>query len=288
MMELLLRYGADPHCIVCVSNHGGRRDEECRLMALDQLMEAILPADRLAMLQDLRRVCSNQAIGNVLRRNQRKRAVRSLLMSEQFYESLAKDEGASLMVDPPYRSDLQSNEDEWASVVADNMTNMRHGVCTRCLKPALLKTICCLECGDQSILCYYCLKQNPSAQPTLGRSCGECTGHNSPAIVNHWSVTLVGDAYVRDSRRVPENDRESFFLQNPINQAVAIMKEWYAKDPIEPDLTFEDVVRSTRAAFPLPLDPKPVSSRITGEVSDEGGSKFSRAWSSFKQSVRRH
>lgn len=263
MMDLLLRYGADPHCIACVTNH--RRDKECRLMALDQLMEAILPADRLAMLQDLREVCSNQAIGNALRRNQRKRAVRSLLMSEQFYERLANDEGASLVLDPLGKSDPQLIGDKLASRVADNMTNMRHGVCNRCLnrKSALLTAIWCLECGDRSILCYYCLKQNPSAQPTLGRSCGEGTGHDSTAIVKHWSVTLMGDGYV-----ALEKDIDPSLLQIR-TRAIATMKEWYAKDPIKPDLTFEDVVRSTGAAFPLPLVPKPVSGRITGEASDE-------------------
>lgn len=291
MMDLLLRYGADPHCIVCVTNHGHCLGGECRPMALDQLMEAILPADRLAMLQDLREVCSNQAIGDVLRHNQRKRAVRSLLMSEQFYESLAKDEEASLILDPLCRSDLQWYVDAWASRVASNMADMRHGVCNGCLnrKSTLLTAIWCLECGDQSILCYNCHKQNPSAQPTLGRSCGECTGHNSTAIVNHWSVTFVGESYVRDGRRALENDIKSLWLQDPTTtQAIATMKEWYAKDPIEPDLTFEDVVRSTRAAFPLPLDQKPDPGRITGEASNERSSKSSRAWSSFKQFVRRH
>lgn len=281
MMVLLLRYGADPHCVVCVTNHGRQRDKECRLMALDQLMEAILPADRLAMLQDLREVCSNQAIGNVLRRNQRKRAVRSLQMSEQFYESLAKDGGAFLMLDSPYESELQSQVNEWVWHVADNIADMRYGVCKRC--PNRKATpIWCLDCGDHSILCYPCLKQNPSTQHTLGRSCRECTGHDSTAIVNHRTMIFVGDGDL-----ALENDIEPSLLQDR-TRAIATMKEWYAKDPIEPDLTFEDVVRSTRAAFPLPLDQKPVSGRITGEASDEGGSKSSRAWSSFKQFVRRH
>jgi hypothetical protein len=96
------------------------------------------------------------------------------------------------------------------------------------------------------------------------------------------------------SRRIGQSfkalreDIDSICSRYPAAQAIAIMKEWYAKDPIDPDLSFEDVVRSTRAVSPLPPPDQPrESGRVTEEVLKERGGKSNRAWSSLKRFVRR-
>jgi hypothetical protein len=292
MFALLLQNGADPHCMVCVARHEGGHGGNCRLIALDQLMEAILPAGRLTMLRKLRELCSDQAISNVLRRNQRRRAVRSFRISDQIYKRPAKDADASKLQNPLREFEMLTRTPiAVAKSVLENIANVRHGVCNECLsqKSDLLVAIQCLDCEDRSILCYYCFKQKPLDQPTLGRSCGDCTGNRSTAIGKHTRVTCVGDGHSVTGR----NDQalidgmKSLSSQYPLDQAIATMKEWYAKDPIEPDLTFEDVVRSTRVASPLPPDQTPAPRRNTEQTSKERSGKFNRAWSSLKRFVRR-
>jgi hypothetical protein len=282
--------------MVCVAHHEGGREEKCRLIVLDQLMEAILPADCLTMLQNLRELCSNQAISNVLNRNQRRRAVLSFQISEQFYERLAKDKDDSKLQNPPREFEmLPRTPAALAEKLLKNMANVTHCVCSGCLsqESELFVANWCLDCEDQSVLCYCCFKQNPSEQPLLGPSCGACTGNCSTAFGNHTRVTFVKREFFI-SRRIGQSfkalreDIDSICSRYPAAQAIAIMKEWYAKDPIDPDLSFEDVVRSTRAASPLPPPDQPrESGRVTEEVFKERGGKSNRAWSSLKRFVRR-
>jgi hypothetical protein len=285
----LVQHGADPHCMVCITRHYAS-DEACRLIVLDRLIEAVVPADQLTMLRDLRELCTNPATFHTLRRNQRRRAVRSLQTSEQFYERFAKDADASGQYDFAFpRAALH----DFALGVLRNIANVKHGFCDTCqsYKSVLSTANWCLDCGGRSILCYYCLKRNHFELPTLACSYGYCTGDVSTATGNHTSVTWAYDTRgwgIQDSDQALKEDVESIRFRYAAPQAIAIMKEWYAKDPIDPGLSFEDVVRSTRAASPLPPPDQPrESGRVTEEVLKERGGKSNRAWSSLKRFVRR-
>lgn len=276
MIVLLLQHGADPQCMICIIHHRG--NTPCRLIALDQLMGAIVPPDCLTMLRDLRKLCSNQATSTALRRNQRRRAMRCYLISEQFCESLAKDASAPGPQNPYWgKRQLEFTLIQLAHYGVENMANVRPGSCNRCLShdSALLTVMWCLDCGDRSILCFDCLKQDPSEQLTLKSSCGDCTGDYSTVIGKHTRVTFVilHLNMSRRSRESFEQDAVSICTRYPAAQAIASMKGWYAKDPIDPDLTFEDVVRSTRAASPPSSDQTPSSRGVTGEVLEERGGK---------------
>jgi hypothetical protein len=282
MIARLVQHGADPHCMVCITRHYAS-DEACRLIVLDRLIEAIVPADQLTMLRDLRELCTNPATFHTLGRNQRRRAVRSLQTSKQFYERFAKDADAS------GRSDFAF---PWAALhdlalgVLMNMANVKYGFCDTCQShnSALFTAIWCLDCGGRSILCYCCLKRNHCKLPTLACSYGYCTGDVSTAT-GHTSVTWAyGErvSMIQDSDQALKEDVKSIYLRYPASQAIAIMEEWYARDPIELDNSFEDVVRSSRAASSPPPIQTPASGRVTGEVSKERGGISNRAWSSLK------
>jgi hypothetical protein len=129
--------------MICITDHWEDFEMECNPVALERLMMDLVPTEALAMLQKLREQCSNQATGYALRRNQRRRAVRSLQATEQLYEGLARD--------ADYIEDIRETRKIVLDslFVTENMAVLLHASCSKCARdwatPAL--TIRCLNCG---------------------------------------------------------------------------------------------------------------------------------------------
>jgi hypothetical protein len=210
---------------------------ECQLIALERLMEDIVPAKSLAMLRSLRDVCSNQAIGYALRRNQRRRAMRSFKVSEQFYERLTREAADSERHRVDWTQSRASNLDALTSRVAMAMADVSDGVCNRCsrYKSIAILAICCMDCGGLSGWCCYCLERNPNELPTPGYSCGGRVGKHDTVIDNHTSVTWMWGP--------PKMFAQYLRSRYSTAQAISVMKTWYAKDPIKPNLSFEEVLQ---------------------------------------------
>jgi hypothetical protein len=285
MINLLLQQGADPHCMICITDHWEDYDVRCRLITLEQLMEEIVPAESLMMLRDTHELCFNQATGYALRRNQRRRAIRSFQISKQFYEELANYEDAA--EDGHLQQKLGAGNNLTPRAL-NEMADARDGTCKTCLRPEFFSAVLavwCLDCGELSVMCYDCSERDPHKLPTLGLSCGGRTGDYGTAVDGHASVTFAcRGAHFGGGLSLTNEDHVGYLRSRHTHaRAVAVMKEWYAKDPIEPDLSFEDVVRSTRAALPFPLPPHRTlgSSTIIGEVSSEStgqGRRSNRPW----------
>lgn len=69
----LLRYGADPDCAICISDHhdGG----PCRQVSLESALETISPQDRLGQIQDLPTMQSTRFNGRAIQHRQMRRAM---------------------------------------------------------------------------------------------------------------------------------------------------------------------------------------------------------------------
>jgi len=253
MIVLLLQHGADPHCMVCLRHHSRGYDKECCLVTLDQLMDGIALAESVSMLRNVRELCSDQATGYVLRRNQRRRALRSIQISKRLYGTSAKNADAPEHHNMDLKLEILAMiPDSLAARVVKSMANVRHALCNRCLsrKCTLLVVNWCLDCGRQSILCSTCLDRNPFESRELGYPCGGYKGDHGSAIGNHTCVTTVHLIEYRTQAidQALEGCGESLWSRRPTVQAI----KWYARDPIEPDLSFEDVVRNTRMTSAQP------------------------------------
>jgi hypothetical protein len=225
----LLQHGANPHATVCVTDHWKKPYVNCRHITLTQIMEVIVPTEDVTMLRKLYDLCYDQATGYALRRNQRRRAVRSCRISEQFNNRLAKKQGASSAV-------------AWDFLV-ENLADLGQGDCNSCSRGlAPLLAIWCLNCGGLSTLCYSCFERDPSQLPTLEYS---CPGDHGTATESHTSVTFVCEEgiFACNRHEALQGHAKSLVLQYPSSQAISAMKEWYAKDPIEPNLSFEQVLQ---------------------------------------------
>jgi hypothetical protein len=272
MMILLLQHGADPRCLICTTNHWEGHNKACDLTQLHQIMEDIAPTESLTALLELRELCSDRALAYALRRNQRRRAVKALLAFEQSNEALGAD--FALQGTHPVLGFLST----WTRKVGWPY----YATCDRCLKerstPARLTTQC-LDCGGLSNLCLDCVQLDTPELNTLRSPCG---GSRGDSATIHTSVILLweppSDIESITTRPLRQDYIDSLRSQHTNAKALEVVKEWYAKDPIEPDPSFEDVVRSTRTTSlpPIPQTQEPAT--ITGEVSLEHGGRSDRPW----------
>lgn len=162
IVVLLLQHGADPQCMVCITDHWEKFDSSCHKISLGRLLRDIAPTESLPMLRSLRELCSNPAIGYNLRRNQRRRAARSLQVFEKFYERLAEDAAPE-----QYRLEWEFDPSEGKGLpvwVVESVSCLRRRVCHTCLRQDSRSVLVmwCLDCGALSILCSFCLERNLS------------------------------------------------------------------------------------------------------------------------------
>lgn len=134
------------------------------------------------MLRDLRDLCSNQATGYALRRNQRVRAVRSHHVTEQFYASLANGDDAS-----------QHRGLRWTPTslifTIEDTAGLEYDCCNRCLGEGRAEPIqasWCLNCGGLSVLCCSCFKRNRTTYFRFS-----CEDDQRISTDTHTSATFV-------------------------------------------------------------------------------------------------
>lgn len=279
MVHLLLRYGADPHSMVCVTDHMaeiGTEDppESCNRIALVRLLGLIVPAEHLTQLQNLRTLCSDETIMYTLRRNQQKRAVRSLLTSE----------GNLAAASPPFSlngwvSRRRTEDDRFDFL--DSLTGLRHSshaVCSQCSKRFdIALAIWCIDCQGLSYLCINCSWTSASEVPILEEPCkGFCVTSKK----DHTSITVLWKKALSVPTDPADNDRVDLLgSRHSTDQAIDVIKEWYAKDPIKPDLSFEEVI-SGIASIPSPQDPHQSLPEEPGDDSGHTSSNGKREWPS--------
>jgi hypothetical protein len=184
LVDLLLRHGADPRCTICITDHeddpaGSRRKhpkncnpQSCNHVTLEEVLERIVPVKSTVQLRKLQNLCSDARISHVLRRNQQKRAVRSLLTSERNH-SMASTASMDSLGDPgPFTMETLRKEflESLTGAVKLNYTHWLD--CKKCSMQfdAALMTWC-IECQSLSFMCLDCSLLKPSEVPDLGSLC---------------------------------------------------------------------------------------------------------------------
>jgi hypothetical protein len=242
--KVLLSYGADPRCAPCIADHS--QNEPCRQMPLDELLEHIIPPERLVELRRIQVACSLNTSRYHLRRNRFRRAIRSLLTSEHnFTTQLAN---ADFLPTEHARVQViwESEQKEFLASLLDPLhRSWSYDCCSIC--PNYLGGFglvsWCVDCGDVSLRCLHCCLLFPSQAPALLSSCGSSSGNYAPATKDHFCVTVLQDKVFGRSQIEVFPGWSEFRVRYDTLHSLSLLKDWYARDPIEPNLVFEDAIR---------------------------------------------
>jgi hypothetical protein len=263
LVDLLLRYGADPHATICVTDHETQKrfyskvGVACNHVTFERLLQHIVPAESLMQLQDLRILCRDSRMSHTLRKNQQRRAIRSLLTSKQ----------NRLTGLPVYPMPMPTNEDLWVAFLYSSTGAVTWAVeydCNECGSengvPAPTATLVtwCVECQSLSYFCLECSRLRPDEVPDLAFSCNRSVvafpsrdeGHASAVFVWEHPFFRIDDSETARTKDYADLLHERY----PIDRAITFLKHWYSKNPIEPDLTFEEAIRDI-TTLPVPFQP---------------------------------
>jgi hypothetical protein len=227
MIALLLQYGADPLCTLCVTDHEleSYDGDNCIRLPLLRVLEHITSACTVGHLQNLLLQCSREMTAYLLRRNQLRRALRSFSLSVGFEER------------------------EYTSFLG-NLTGATHNKCSRCSADSIdiRLTTWCIDCQQQSDICHRCLQLDNSGTTAYEQSCQAPARLSGIPGNDHTVITFVYQFH-RELHAHSLDKAEWEFVDNMAlryNTAAAInsLKAWYAKDPIEPNLSFEEAIWS--------------------------------------------
>jgi hypothetical protein len=270
IIDLLLRHGINPNCTPCTTDHQFER--ACSPMALCDVLQFIVPAECLFPLQTLLVASSSEDRRNTLRRIQRKRAIRSYIISEQRF--------ASLVIDRCPQSLEENEREEWAESHWDMWRKQQKLFLQSLLPPDDISVGCetshgpiahaslltwCLDCESRSNACLTCIRIHSL---TKDAPCINPSDFRITQLQGHTTVAIP-----LDIRRVGKRRRPiwGFGWADPANikaachslrygpgelitreAAISVLKEWYAKNPIEPVSFPGDDLR--RMALPEELD----------------------------------
>jgi hypothetical protein len=221
-IALLLQYGADPYCMFCVTDHELEihNGNNCICLPLLKILERITSAYDTGYFQKLLQQCSRETTAYRLRRNQLRRALRSY----------------SLAID------LGRQEDER---FLGSLTGGDHQMCSRCSARADVRlTTWCIDCQQQSGICHRCSLLDIPGTTAFEHSCQASARISGISGIDHTIVTFV---YKRSWKNyIPSQQRfaQSVAVRYDSAKAIDALKAWYAKDPIEPNLSFEEAIQS--------------------------------------------
>ena len=250
IIELLLRHGANPHCMPCVAADAHHK---CSRKDLLDMLQFIVPTGCLIPVGNLLIDYSSRYKAYTLRRNQRRRAVRSFILSEQKLASRVPDSPPVL---PSGSTDCWV---EYQKNLLDGIINLGTSdvACStwdptdQAMEGSLGLIRWCIDCQSMSQACLSC------PRPHILTQDAPCTTMPKPRIRQpnrHTTVTscfrvwsLARQVWYRVSEWDPHNDPEKLsaiyrFLECEPGEveltpeaAISVLKEWYAKNQIGSD-----------------------------------------------------
>jgi hypothetical protein len=282
IIDSFLRHGADPLCTPCTTDH--HLEGTCSPTALNDVLQSIVPPECLSPLQTLLVACSNGDPRSTLRRNQRKRAIRSRIIPEQRFFSRVIDRCPQ---------ELRNDREDWAGshweewrdqqrMFFESLMNIQeiHVECETWEESSRYGGLLtwCLDCGSRSLACLNCLRPHDL---TNDAPCTEVSNFRTTQPQEHTTVAFLFDVSPTRGYRPPSWD---FDCENParLNAAYqslgcgpgeldltleaifSVLKEWYAKNPIEPDSLQGDYIQDISP-------PEGVNAAISASSDPPGG-----------------
>lgn len=232
IVELLLQYGADPNCRPCITDHieepenGGRN---CRHVALATLLGLIVPAEHIIPLRQLLSTCSTGSNLVNLRRNQKRRAMKSYVISEHnFAAGLAK-----AVLHPEERLRIYAmwnvHQDKFLAFVMNLEGNydFLYHCCHHCHEECdwYGLTAWCVDCEASSFVCSVCFTESQFELPPLKHSSAVL-----PGVSQHTSI--IAPLELDDLKPSVQGPRTFLHSQYSVVQALSVLKDWYYQNPI--------------------------------------------------------
>jgi hypothetical protein len=255
IIHSLLRHGADPNCTPCTADHVSEPNCSCSPTVLHDILEVIVPAECLSPLQTLVVACSGEDRRNTLRRNQRKRAVRSYIISERKFASRVIDRCPQTLGEKEAKRWTKSRWFEWRDHQMPFLRSLMvsEDMAVECRKSdeeftGLLTW--CVDCESRSLACLSCCRPH---YMTKGAPCTNSPEFRVTQPEGHTTVAVLFDVLLPEESRWGSKYADPASLSTAYQSlgcgpgeldftpgtAISVLKEWYAKNPIEPD-PFQD------------------------------------------------
>lgn len=225
IISLLLEYGADPRCMICLGDHDGvfharTNSSSCRWVTLRDLLHLLVLPEPLANIVDLLAKCSDEVTISKLRRNQYRRSMRSLMISEQNLARRVEDEGYHATRSIFLEELLEKEHREFILALTADETSRYEAKCLSCSGEDTKKCLFtwCIDCRGISYCCRDC--ETLPVVDEVEPPCGFYSGH--------VSIIVAHDAM---SHKKEERDGD-LALRYSVAKAITVLKGWYAKNPI--------------------------------------------------------
>jgi hypothetical protein len=284
IIELFLRHGADPNCTPCTTDH--QLERTCSPTAFHDILHFLVPVDCFFRLATFLVACSSEGRRYTLRRNQRKRAIRSYIVSEQKFASRISELCPQELQEDERENWAESHWIEWRGLQSEFLKRLviLDDIEVECRtwkrdEEYICLFTWCVDCGSRSHACLDCRRPH---HLTRGAPCTDFSKFRTTHPEGHTTITIF-------STSVPsmcQGEKRWISLDNDLvspstgyqplgcepgeldltqDAAISVLKKWYARNPIEPDSLQGDEFRDT--ALPEGLDVAALS--IGGPKIDE-------------------
>lgn len=201
IVALLLRYGANPDCAICIHNH--HDFGPCRQVSLESTLETITPQDRLDQIQNLRAIQSTRFDRRAIQHRQMRRALQSWKVSKhKAYTQAGLDiSGREILVG-----------------FVQNMIGVMCSDCSACTGVTVFAMALCLDCLSSYQLCENCIDRRPTYDPTLDRFTEELVHESSASDGVHASIyigCLLNGNYLQEYGQM---------------RSISVLEDWYARN----------------------------------------------------------
>jgi len=259
-------------------------------MALGDVLQFIVPLECLSPLQTLSVACSSETRRNTLRRNQLRRAIKSYITSKQRFTARVIDRYHQELQEFEKEGRTQPHWNEWQNHQRFFLQSLMcpDDIVVECRTWKAGETSTglltwCLDCESRSHACLSCFPPHSLTEDT---ACTNLSNLRTTQPEGHATVAVLFDIMPL-ARVAYEASRWHFTYEDPAvlsaayqslgcepgeldltsKAALSVLKEWYAKNLIEPDSLPGDDLRPMALPEELDLAVLSMDDRLTDETS---------------------
>lgn len=200
IVAVLLRYGADPDCAICIYDH--RERGPCRQVSLESALETITPQDGLGQIQDLRPMQSVRFDRRAIKHRQMRRAMQSWTVSKHKASTQVEDDIPGW---------------DFIGGFIQNMIGVWCNDCPKCTTVETFAMALCLDCLSGYQLCEVCTRRFSTDNPTLDRLTEHLVHESSASDGVHASIYI--GCHFNHNPWKPKYGEE---------RSISVLEDWYA------------------------------------------------------------